>query len=149
MRQNKRMKRLITLDFLPQSYDCALLLLRVWVGLCLFLRHGVEKIAHFSTMASHFPDPVHIGSHWSLVMALLSDAVCSLLIVLGLATRWAALYVAIIIGTAFVAVHHLAFSGPHGGELPFLYVGVALTIFFAGPGRFSIDGGGPRKPKSR
>lgn len=147
MRQNKRMKRLITLDFLPHSYDLALLLLRVWVGLCLFLRHGVEKIAHFSAMSAHFPDPVHIGPRWSLLLALLSDAICSLLIVFGLATRWAALYVSVIVGTAFVAVHHLAFSGPRGGELPFLYVGVALTIFFAGPGRFSMDGGGRGKSR--
>lgn len=140
------MKKLITLSFLPQSYDCALLLLRVWVGLSLFLRHGVEKVAHFSSMARHFPDPAHIGSHASLVMALLSDAVCSILVVLGFATRLAALYIVVIVGTAFAFVHHFAMSGPHSGELPFVYIGVYLAIFLAGPGRFSVDGG---KTKSR
>jgi putative oxidoreductase len=143
------MKRLITLDFLPHSYDLALLLLRVWAGFSLFLKHGVEKIAHFSGMAAHFPDPVHIGSHWSLMMALLSDAVCSLLIILGLATRWAALYIAVILGTAFTLFHHFALSGPRSGELPYLYLGIALTIFFAGPGRFSMDGTRGKTLKTR
>jgi putative oxidoreductase len=98
-------------------------------------------------MAQHFPDPLHIGPHWSLVLGALSDGICSLLLVIGFATRWAALYCTIVLGTAFVAVHHLALSGPRSGELPYLYVGAALTIFFAGPGRFSIDGSSGRKSR--
>lgn len=134
------MGKLIRLEFLPQSYDLGLLVLRVWVGFSLFLRHGVEKVANFSAMASHFPDPVHIGPHWSLVMALFSDAVCSILLIIGFATRLAALYIVIILGTAFSLVHHFALSGPHSGELPYVYMGVCLAIFLAGPGRFSMDG---------
>ncbi|HEX4748955.1 MAG TPA: DoxX family protein [Bryobacteraceae bacterium] len=141
------MRKLITLSFLPNSYDFALLLLRVWFGLMLFYKHGIEKIFHFPTMAQHFPDPLHIGPHSSLLLAMISDGICSLLLVIGIATRWAALYCAIIIGTAFVAVHHFALSGPHSGELAYTYVGAALTIFFAGPGRFSIDGSSARKQR--
>jgi putative oxidoreductase len=146
---NTCMKKLITLGFLPQSYDLALLVLRVWVGLSLFLRHGVEKIANFSDMASHFPDPIHIGPHWTLVIALFSDAVCSILVILGFATRLAALYIVLIVGSAFALVHHFALSGPHSGELPYVYVGVALAIFLAGPGRFSLDGRNVKSGKSR
>lgn len=73
-------------------------------------------------------------------MALFSDAICSILLMLGFATRWAALYIVIILGTAFSMVHHFALSGPRSGELPYLYMGVALAIFLAGPGRFSVDG---------
>lgn len=134
------MKKLIALSFLPQSYDFALLILRVWFGLMLFYKHGLEKIVNFNTIGQHFPDPLHIGPHWSLVLAMISDGICSLLLIIGFATRWAALYIAIVIGTAFVAVHHFALSGPHSGELAYTYIGAALTIFFAGPGRFSVDG---------
>lgn len=134
------MNNLITLSFFPRSYDLGLLLLRVWIGFSLFYSHGLEKITHFSVMSTHFPNPVGIGSTPSLVMALVSDAICSILVMIGFATRWAALYIAIILGTAFVEVHYLKLSGPHNGEVPYLYIGVCLAVFLAGPGRFSIDG---------
>ena len=134
------MNKLVTLSFLPRNIDLGLLLLRVWAGLSLFLGHGVEKITNFSAMTGHFPNPVGIGPVPSLVLALISDAVCSILLILGLAARWAGLYIAVVLGTAFILVHHAALKGPHNGELPYLYVGIGLTVLIAGPGRFSIDG---------
>lgn len=118
--------------------DLGLLLLRIFLGVSLFLKHGLEKLTHFSQMAASFPDPIHIGSHASLIFALISDAICSLLLVLGVATRVAALIVAINIGVAFYFVHHAAFGTDHG-ELMVLYIGGALVLLFTGAGRFSID----------
>ena len=91
-------------------------------------------------MAGHFPNPLGIGPVPSLVLALISDAICSILLILGFAARWAGLYIAIVLGTAFVTVHGARLQGPHNGEMPYLYAAVALTILLAGPGRFSIDG---------
>ena len=139
------MRQLLRLDFLPQSYNFALLVLRVLFGGMLFYKHGLEKILTFHRMSQHFPDPLHIGATWSLVLAMISDGICSLLLIIGLATRWAALYSACVIGVAFVMVHHMALSGPHSGELAYAYAAAALTIFFAGPGRYSIDGAPPRR----
>ena len=117
------------LAFLPSSYDFALLVLRVWLGLDLFFRHGVEKITRFSQMAAHFPDPVHIGPRLSLAFALLSYGICSLLIVLGLATRLAALIVIINLTVAFTLVHHFATSGPRSGELPLVFLGGFVALY--------------------
>ena len=133
------MNSFLQLAFLPRSYDVALLVLRVWLGLDLFFRHGLEKITHFSQMSAHFPDPVHIGPRLSLAFALLSDGICSLLIVLGLATRLAALIVVINLGVAFTLVHHFATSGPRSGELPLIFLGGFLALLIAGPGRYSVD----------
>jgi putative oxidoreductase len=133
------MNRFLQLAFLPSSYDFALLVLRVWLGLDLFFRHGVEKITHFSQMSAHFPDPVHIGPRLSLVYALLSDGICSLLVVLGLATRFAALIIVINLSVAFTLVHHFATSGPRSGELPLVFLGGFLAVLIAGPGRYSVD----------
>ncbi len=133
------MNKFLQLGFLPRDYDAGLLVLRLWFGLCLFFNHGLPKITHFSQMSGHFPDPLHIGSHASLAFGILSDAICSLLIVLGLAARLAALGVVIILGVAFLLVHHMKFSGPGNGELPFLFIGAALVILIAGPGRYSVD----------
>ena len=121
------------------SGDFGLLLLRVFLGVNLFVRHGLEKITHFSQMAGHFPNPIHIGSHWSLVYALISDGICSLLVVLGLGTRVAAAIVVINIGVVFCLVQHYPFSNGRG-ELLLLYIGGFLALVFLGAGRFSLDG---------
>jgi len=133
------MRRLLALDFIPRSVDVGLLLLRIWLGGTLFLKHGLEKLTGFSQMAAHFPNPLHIGVVPSLAFALLSDAICSILIVLGVATRLAALIVAINTAVAFAFVHHLRFFGQGNGELPWLYLGGSLALLFAGAGRFSVD----------
>ncbi|HEY7302494.1 MAG TPA: DoxX family protein [Bryobacteraceae bacterium] len=133
------MRSFLTLSFIPRSSDFALLLLRLMVGFSLFWCHGWEKISGFSRMASHFPDPIHIGPVPSLALALLSDGICSILIFFGFAARWAALVVAVNTGVAFTLVHHYRFHGPGNGEMPWMYCAAALTILIAGPGRFSLD----------
>ena len=133
------MRSFLTLSFVPRSGDFALLLLRLMIGFSLFWAHGWEKITHFPQMAGHFPDPIHIGPVPSLIFALLSDGISSLLIFFGIAARWAALIIAVNTGVAFVFVHHHRFHGPGNGELPWMYLAGALTILIAGPGRFSFD----------
>jgi putative oxidoreductase len=117
----------------------ALLVLRLWAGILLFMEHGLVKIMHFSQMSGHFPNPIHIGPLPSLLFATLSDGICSLLVAIGLGTRCAALIVVINLATAFTLVHHMKLSGPGNGEVPFLFLGAFLTIVIAGAGRFSLD----------
>ncbi len=115
-----------------------LLVLRLFLGINLFLRHGLEKITHYSQMASHFPNPIHIGSHWSLIYSLISDAICSLLLVLGLGTRVAAFIIAVNLGVAFCLVHHYPLMNGRG-ELILLYLGGVLALVFTGAGNYSLD----------
>jgi putative oxidoreductase len=135
------MKRILTLAFIPFRPDCGLLVLRIGICLSLFFKHGTEKLFHFSQMAAHFPDPLHIGAVPSLAFAMIGDGVCTLLIVVGLATRWAALISFLNIFVAWAFVHQFVFFG-HGadhGELIVLYLAGLLAILVAGPGRYSID----------
>ncbi len=118
--------------------DFGLLVLRVILGITLFWKHGVEKITHFSRMSAHFPNPIHIGSHASLIYALLSDAVCSWLVVLGLGTRVASLIIVVNLGVAFYFFQHLEVRLEHG-ELMLLYLAGFIALMFAGGGRFSLD----------
>ena len=126
----------------PHGADVGLLVLRLLVGASLFLKHGWEKPTHFAEMAAHFPDPIHVGSVPSLIVALVSDTVCSVLVILGLATRAAALYVAINVAVAWSLVQHFAFftgSQADKGEICFLYLGVFLALGLTGAGRYSLD----------
>jgi putative oxidoreductase len=136
-----KIANLVSFNFLKVDRDIGLLLLRLGLGLSLFLKHGWEKPALFSEMATHFPDPLHIGAVPSLVFALVCDAVCSLLVAVGLATRWAALAVVINISVAWLFVHHAEFFGKQAdhGEVCVLYIIGYLVLFVTGPGRHSVD----------
>jgi putative oxidoreductase len=125
----------------PIAFDWGLLCLRVWFGVSLFLKHGWEKPTNFAQMTQHFPNPLHIGAVPSLIFALTSDAICSMLVLLGLGTRWAALLVFVNIFTAWSLVHHFQFfgRGAGGGEPIVLYLGGFLAIAIMGPGHISLD----------
>lgn len=121
--------------------DAALLLLRVGLGATLFLRHGLEKLTSFSDMARQFPDPLHLGATPSLIVALLSDAIASILVLVGLTTRAAAAVAACNVAVAWIFVHHLEFFGKgEHGEVCCLYVCGYTAVALAGGGRYSVDG---------
>jgi putative oxidoreductase len=119
--------------------DLALLTVRLWLGLTIFLNHGLAKLKGFSDMAPHFPDPIGLGHSASLGLAVFAEVVCAALLAVGLVTRLAALVLAINLGVAFSFVHQLALSGEHGGELAFIYLAGFFGLLLAGGGRFSID----------
>ena len=118
--------------------DFGLLVLRVVLGATLFLRHGLEKITHYSQMSSHFPNPIHIGSHASLIYALISDGICSLLVLLGLGTRVAAFFICVNLGVALYFVHHMALMSQHGEQIVTFLAGF-LALVFTGAGSYSLD----------
>ncbi|HTW47291.1 MAG TPA: DoxX family protein [Acidobacteriaceae bacterium] len=123
------------------SHDLGLLFLRLVCATSLFIKHGMEKLFTFSAMAAHFPDPIHIGHIPTLIIATIADGICMPLLVLGLFTRWAALWSLCNLFVAWAFVHHFQFAGRGGdhGELIVVYMGVMLALVIAGPGRFSID----------
>jgi putative oxidoreductase len=136
------LRRFMAFSFLSTDTNKGLLVLRVLTCLCLFMKHGSEKIFTFSQMAQFFFDPLHIGHVPSLIIATISDGICSLLIMIGMATRWACVYVFCNIFVAWALCHHFIFwgrmVGDHG-ELIVLYLIFLVGIFIAGPGSYSVD----------
>ena len=132
------MKKFLLMTFLPASPDMGLLILRIWAGLSLFRLHGIEKIVNFPAMLNHFPDPLHIGALPGLLFAALSDAVCSVLVMLGLLTRLSSLIIVINLAVVFIFLHNFSFMQEHA-QLVYVYLGSYLTILIAGAGKFSID----------
>ena len=132
-------KGFVTSKGSSSTASTGLLLLRVLAGGSLFLKHGLEKLTGYSTMVQHFPDPVHIGAHAGLAFALLSDGICSILVVIGFATRPASTIILINLLTAFFFVHHAAFFSDGHVELVWVYIAVFLALLFTGPGQYSVD----------
>jgi putative oxidoreductase len=85
-----------------------------------------------------FGDPLGIGTRPSLVLAIVAEVGCSLLILLGLFTRFATLP---LLFTMLVAAFIVHAADPLGKkELALLYALLFATLFFTGPGKYSIDG---------
>lgn len=133
------LRQLLPLEGVSVSQDAGLLALRLIVPGSLFLKHGLEKLFTFSAMSTHFPNPLHIGVLPSLIFAMIADGICMPLLMLGLATRWAALWAFINLMVAWAFVQHFQFFGRGNGELMVVYLGTMVTLFLAGPGKYSID----------
>lgn len=113
-----------------------LLILRVAFGLMMMV-HGFSKIQNWSTMSQQFADPFGLGSALSLALAIFAEFFCSILLILGLLTPVAALF---LIVTMLVAVFYAHGSDPwQKKELAFAYLMVYTTLLTSGAGKYSLD----------
>ena len=133
------MQKFLRLEFIAASADFALLLLRLGLGLSMLLLHGWGKLTALLGGKVSFPDPLHLGQTPSLLLTILAEVGCSVLLVLGLYTRWAAFLLAFTMGVAFFLVNSMKLLNNPGGELAWLYFGGYLVLFCAGAGKFSLD----------
>lgn len=113
-----------------------LLVLRVFFGVLLMV-HGYEKMSNFAELAMVFPDPVGIGSHASLILAVFAEFFCAAAFILGFLYRLSMIPMIVTMFTAFFMVHGGSVAG--GGELAFVYLAVFLAMYVAGPGAYSAD----------
>lgn len=133
------MQKLLRLEFVPSSADLALLILRIALGLTMSLLHGWGKLTNLIAGTSKFPDILGIGSTPALVLAISAEFLCSLLLIVGLWTRFAALMLAITMSVAFFVAHGGKLTGPSSGELAFVYLVGYVVLLVAGAGKFSVD----------
>jgi len=132
------MKKILNLSFIPINNDLGLLALRIMIGLSLFTKHGIEKLTNFSGMQQHFPDPIHVGPTIGLSFALLSDGICSILVIIGFGTRIASFLIFFNLLVVFLFLHHFSFMDGHA-ELVYAYMAGFLALVIAGPGKYSLD----------
>lgn len=117
--------------------DVGLLLLRVGFGAAMLFGHGWGKLLAFGERAESFPDPLGVGNQLSMVLAISAEVCCSLLLILGLATRAVAVPLIVTMLVAALIVHG---DDPwKKKEMAVLYLIPYLTFVLTGPGRFSLD----------
>ncbi|MEY2633271.1 MAG: hypothetical protein RIR00_1925 [Pseudomonadota bacterium] len=141
-------------------------LLGAWLGLLSlrlllgwdFLESGLEKLHGsnwFADIAERFPWPfslLPVGLSWQ--MAAWFEIVGALALVLGLATRFFSLSLAVLTLVAMLSVHWpdswsswneliqgYGFTDRGFGnfKLPVLFIGMLLPLMLLGPGRLSLD----------
>ena len=112
-------------------------LLRISIGLFMLVGHGWPKLMGFSEKVDTFPDPLGMGTQLSLIAAIGAEVGCSLLLVLGLGTRIAAIPLAF---TMLVALFFVHSADPWATkEKAAVYLAVYATLILAGGGCFSLD----------
>ena len=132
------MKSLELLFPKAESTKTSLLLLasRLVFGLT-FASHGLDKLQHFSETAAHFPAPFGMSGNIAVGLSIFGELVCGLAFAFGFLTRLALLPMIFTMIVAFTTVHGGSVSG---GELAFLYLVIFILSWFAGAGKFSVDG---------
>jgi putative oxidoreductase len=119
------------------SHDLALLVLRLGAGALLLGGHGWGKLTHFSEYAANFANPIGLGSAVSFTLVVFAETLCSLLVMLGLATRLATIPILIFFAVA-TFIQHAHDPWPRR-ELPLLYAVPFVALALTGGGRYSLD----------
>lgn len=136
------MKKFFSTAYSEGAFNIAILALRVAFGLILCFYYGIDKLKNFGHLQYVFPDPFHIGHRISLALVVFAELLCSLLIALGLFTRFAALVAVFSMAVAeYWAYHgHVGMLGGMPHEQAYLYLVAFFVILCVGPGRISVDG---------
>jgi len=124
--------------------DLAALSLRLGFGFFMAFGHGLPKaVKLFSGEEIQFASVFGLPESISLGLAVFSELLCSIMIMVGYKTR---LFSIPLILTMVIAAFHIhagdaLFMGGDGGskEPALLYMTAFLCIYFLGSGKYSID----------
>ncbi len=140
------MKRIFSTAINNNAVNVWLLAARIAIGAFIFT-HGLPKAQNLLTGNIQFADPIGIGSTPSFILVIFAEAVCSILLMLGLATRFASIVLIISMSVAaFVALADQPFAKK---ELSLLYLVFLIGFFLVGGGKYSLDSLIGRKGRSR
>jgi putative oxidoreductase len=140
------MKKIFSTAINNKGVNTWLLLARLAVG-GFMLTHGVPKFQNLLAGNMKFGDPLGIGATPSFILVVFSEFACSILLMLGLATRFASIVLIINMAVAaFVALGAQPFGKK---ELPLLYLVFFIGFCIMGGGKYAVDSLINRKSKSR
>ncbi|MFV0366065.1 MAG: DoxX family protein [Mangrovibacterium sp.] len=119
----------------PVMQDIWLLILRV-VAAGSMLTHGIPKLLNVINGQFRFPDPLGIGSVSSLLLATGAEFFCSVLVLLGIYTRWTSMPIAF---SMFVAVFFAHSDDVFAKkELAVVYMLLFITLSVFGGGNYAV-----------
>ncbi len=135
------MRRLIdwitTTDTTDRRISLGLLWLRIGIGGFMLTFHGWGKLSSFGERWGKFGDPLGIGPHLSLILAIFAEFFCSIAIIFGFMTRAAAIppLIAMLVAAGIVHV-----NDPWSKqEFALMYAIPYLALILAGSGKYSLD----------
>jgi putative oxidoreductase len=131
-----RLSRFLLVTAHSRTVDLGLFILRVGISL-LMIPHGWSKLQKLNEGAGDFYNFLGLGSEVSLLLIVIAVFFCSILLILGIGTRF--ILIPLIIGM-LVVVLMIHGDDPLGDkEHGLLFLVPYVTLFITGPGKHSLD----------
>jgi putative oxidoreductase len=131
------MKKLLSTRYSAGAFNTAMLVLRIGVGV-LMMHYGYDKLVHFAEKRAGFMNFMGIGQTMSLALVIFAEFFCSLFLIIGLFTRFAAIPLIITMCVALFKEHKGDVFG--NGETVALFLTGYIVLLLCGPGKVSVDG---------
>ena len=129
-------KKILSTKINDSQVNIALLIMRLTAGV-LMANHGYQKLSNFSSIEPKFMEFMGLSKSISLGLVVGSEFFCSLLLIIGLATRFALVPLVITMIVAVFQAHSGEIFGD--GETAFLYLAIYVTLLLKGAGKYSAD----------
>lgn len=130
------MRRLLSYSASQPVTSFGLLILRLGFG-ALLMVHGYDKLVHYAEYSKQFMPFMGMSAATSLVLVIFAEFVCSLLVMIGLFTRFACIPILVTMCVALFKAHGGQVSGE--GQAATLFGLAFLTLLFTGAGKYSLD----------
>ena len=131
------MKRILSVNKTSDAIDIGLLIARVMIA-ALMLTHGIPKLQMLlSGEPVKFLPVMGMSPELSLGLTVFAEVICSIMLLVGFATRLAAIPLIITMLIAALLIHA---ADPIAVKEPALhYLLVYVMLLLAGSGKYSID----------
>ena len=117
--------------------NIALLILRVVFSASMLYGHGLSKLNKLIEGDLSFANPIYIGEAPTLILAVLSEFLAPIFIIVGYKTKFFSFFVA---ATMFVAAFIVHWGDSFARiEKALLFLTVFILLMITGPGKYSID----------
>ena len=131
---------LFSRQLFKNSFDWAILILRIIPSFYMFYYHGLKKISSTTSWewlgkAAMSVIGIEFGYIYFGFLAALSEGLLVWLVFLGIFTRLSSLF--IILTMFFASSYHLVDG--ESAESALIYLTIYLVVFILGPGRYSLD----------
>lgn len=130
------MRKLLSTKYSAGAFNTAMLLLRLSFGI-LMMHSGYYKLVHFAELQPKFMNFLGIGTSMSLALVVFAEFFCSMFLILGLFTRFAAIPLIVVMCVALFKAHNGDVFGD--GQTAALYLTGYLVLLLVGAGRVSVD----------
>jgi putative oxidoreductase len=120
-----------------RAFDLGILILRVFPGIGLLVFHGWGKLTRIPGIFETFPNPIGLGPALSAGLVIFAEVFCTLAVILGLYTRWAAVPIVIFFLVAALIQH--APDPWAKKEFALVYAVPFVALIFTGGGRYALD----------
>ncbi len=129
-------RKILSTKINDSQVNASLLILRLTAGI-LMAHHGYGKLTNFDSIEPKFMEFLGLSKAISLGLVVFAEFFCSLLLIVGMATRFALIPLTITMLVAVFQAHKGEIFGD--GQTAFLYLAIYVTLLLKGAGKYSVD----------